>query len=58
MCNPYTCECQNMCIETEYQISEECDDGNSASGDGCSNICQMEYCGDAVVDADGVDNVP
>lgn len=36
---------------------EECDDGNNVSGDGCSAICVMEYCGDGVTDTNGVDNI-
>ncbi len=28
---------------------EQCDDGNAASGDGCSPYCVLEYCGDGVV---------
>lgn len=28
---------------------EECDDGNSTSGDGCDASCVIEYCGDGVV---------
>lgn len=29
---------------------ETCDDGNTVSGDGCSDICILEQCGDWVVD--------
>jgi cysteine-rich repeat protein len=29
---------------------EECDDGNTASGDGCSAACLIESCGDGVLD--------
>jgi cysteine-rich repeat protein len=28
---------------------EQCDDGNTASGDGCSATCQTEICGDNIV---------
>ncbi len=28
---------------------EECDDGNIASGDGCTPNCVVEYCGDGIV---------
>jgi cysteine-rich repeat protein len=28
---------------------EECDDGNTVNGDGCSSACRIEYCGDGVV---------
>ncbi|UJR82114.1 nidogen-like domain-containing protein [Sandaracinus amylolyticus] len=30
---------------------EGCDDGNTAAGDGCSPTCQLEECGNSVVDA-------
>ena len=30
---------------------EECDDGNTASEDGCSSACLDEFCGDGVVQA-------
>jgi len=28
---------------------EECDDGNRREGDGCSNLCLREYCGDGII---------
>ncbi len=28
---------------------EECDDSNSAGGDGCGPTCQVEFCGDGIV---------
>lgn len=40
--------------------SEECDDGNAVSGDGCSGadhpngMCTIEMCGDHYVDLDGI----
>ena len=30
-------------------VGEQCDDGNSTSGDGCSNQCLAEFCGDAIL---------
>lgn len=30
----------------DAQNAEACDDGNTASGDGCSATCAVEYCGD------------
>src|SRR5690606_34516407 len=27
---------------------EQCDDGNTQSGDGCSSVCTLEFCGDGV----------
>jgi len=31
--------------------TEQCDDGNTTSGDGCSATCRSEFCGDGVVQA-------
>ena len=31
--------------------TEQCDDGNTSSGDGCSSSCVKEYCGDSIVQA-------
>lgn len=28
---------------------EQCDDGNTISGDGCSAVCLVEFCGDGIV---------
>ncbi len=28
---------------------EECDDGNNINGDGCSSVCEIEYCGDEII---------
>jgi cysteine-rich repeat protein len=30
---------------------EQCDDGNTISGDGCSSLCQLEHCGNGRIDA-------
>ena len=30
---------------------EECDDGNTVEGDGCSEICETEECGNGRVDS-------
>ena len=32
---------------------EECDDGNTVSNDGCSNLCFIEFCGDGIVQSGG-----
>lgn len=32
------------------RLSESCDDGNTADGDGCSALCAFETCGNGVVD--------
>lgn len=29
---------------------EGCDDGNTTAGDGCSGVCQLESCGNSVID--------
>ena len=40
------------CGDLVIQASEQCDDGNSAPGDGCSDTCQIEaVCGDGQVHA-------
>jgi cysteine-rich repeat protein len=36
------------CGDGDQTLDEECDDGNEASGDGCSSACHEEYCGDGV----------
>ena len=42
---PPRIECGNGLLEG----SEVCDDGNKVSGDGCSNQCQNELCGDGIL---------
>jgi cysteine-rich repeat protein len=39
---------QPYCGDGDQTLDEECDDGNEASGDGCSASCHQEYCGDGV----------
>ena len=39
--------CGNGIIEG----SEQCDDGNNISGDGCSAACIIEFCGDGILQA-------
>jgi cysteine-rich repeat protein len=42
------------CGDLVIQPSEQCDDGNAAPGDGCSDTCQIELaCGDGKVHAIG-----
>lgn len=36
---------------------EACDDGNDIDGDGCNTSCEIEACGDGVLDPDGPDNI-
>jgi cysteine-rich repeat protein len=38
-----------VCGDDNVDTGEECDDGNSISGDGCSNTCSFELCGDGVI---------
>lgn len=39
----------NAAINSKYEI-EQCDDGNTAGGDGCSATCQIEKCGNGTLD--------
>lgn len=48
-----TCpECPNGTVDG----TEECDDGNSVNGDGCTDQCVDEFCGDAVVNDSGAED--
>jgi cysteine-rich repeat protein len=38
-----------VCGDGTEQAPEECDDGNTVSGDGCSADCVVEVCGDGIV---------
>ena len=38
-----------ICGDGFLDAGEECDDGNTAAGDGCSATCTLETCGDGVV---------
>ena len=31
------------------EVGEACDDGNIVDGDGCDDSCEVEYCGDGVL---------
>ena len=39
--------CGNNIVES----GEECDDGNTTSGDGCDESCNTEFCGDNITQA-------
>ena len=39
---PDKCSPQDICGDTERHSGEECDDGNTVSGDGCSSTCKIE----------------
>jgi len=45
-CAPNPSVCGNGVIE----VTEQCDDGNTVSCDGCSDHCRREICGNRVVD--------
>jgi cysteine-rich repeat protein len=47
-CNPTTCQFYE-CGDGSTNGSEQCDDGDSTSGDGCSATCVTEFCGDGVI---------
>jgi cysteine-rich repeat protein len=38
-----------VCGNAMVEMGEECDDGNTTNGDGCSSECKYEYCGDGIV---------
>jgi len=39
-----------ICGNGSLDTGEQCDDGNSTDGDGCSAACSLESCGDGVLD--------
>src|SRR3989339_369224 len=39
------------CGDGTLDLGEDCDDGNSLDGDGCSSLCKTEACGDGVLNA-------
>jgi cysteine-rich repeat protein len=34
---------------------EQCEDGNSANGDGCTSSCTLEFCGDGIINNNGTE---
>jgi cysteine-rich repeat protein len=45
---PFTC---GICGDGELSTGETCDDGNTADGDGCSSVCQLEgECGNGSIE--------
>jgi len=42
----------HVCGNGVFEGTEQCDDGNTISGDGCSDTCQIEYAPDT--DGDGI----
>ena len=49
----FTCpaDCQPICGNGVLEGSEQCDDDNTNSEDGCSSACVTEFCGDGLVQA-------
>ena len=39
-----------FCGNGELDLDEACDDGNDVDGDGCSPLCTIAQCGDAIVE--------
>ena len=50
-CGGKSATCEAVCGDGVIECAEECDDGNTVDGDGCSSACALETCEDA--DADG-----
>ncbi|MGB5213658.1 MAG: DUF4215 domain-containing protein, partial [Anderseniella sp.] len=57
---PGTATCTNTCTTRGASCGdgfltapEECEDGNTASGDGCTSGCVLEFCGDGIVNNGG-----
>lgn len=47
-----TCEFKGkkpFCGDGTLDKGEMCDDGNNVSGDGCTDECVVEFCGDGIV---------
>jgi fibro-slime domain-containing protein len=44
-----TCQLTTVCGNGQLEGAEQCDDSNTANGDGCSAVCQTEVCGDGVL---------
>ena len=54
-CDPGSGQCSapsgcRVCGNGNTEPGEECDDGNTLSGDGCSSMCKNEFCGDGILD--------
>jgi cysteine-rich repeat protein len=50
-CMLNNCTSPLLCGNGVIDGTEECDDGNNVSEDGCSSTCQIESCGDNIVQA-------
>jgi cysteine-rich repeat protein len=43
--------CQPVCGNGKPEAGEQCDDGNTSSGDGCEADCTLQACGNGIADA-------
>jgi len=50
-CGVYTGEVLNCGNGVATDPNEECDDNNTLNNDGCSSACQIEFCGDSIIQA-------
>ncbi len=48
--------CVTLCGNATLDVGEECDDGNTKSGDGCSSKCKIELAGQDVVFSEIMNN--
>ena len=57
------CSVSLACGNGKIDAGEQCDDGNTVSGDGCSGnghpngACMVEFCGDGFADTDGLTDI-
>jgi cysteine-rich repeat protein len=53
LCEPRTGLCRGIaCGDGLVDPSEQCDDGNNVSRDGCNTLCLLEFCGDDTLQLD------
>lgn len=55
ICGLWSETCELDCPECGDGVKEgdeECDDGNTVDGDGCSSQCELEFCGDGIRNGD------
>ncbi|MCA9577157.1 MAG: DUF4215 domain-containing protein [Myxococcales bacterium] len=46
----FDCRIGNFCGDGDVGGTEQCDDGGTMGGDGCSATCRLEVCGNGVMD--------
>ncbi len=49
VCCSYGTKGISVCGDGIIEGNEQCEDGNTIDGDGCSRSCRAEYCGDGIV---------